>query len=256
MTVKIDAHFNNDVADAKLDISAKNAGPATPKTLYAYPEKTSCYINDVVPVRYVVKYSDGSTKDISYSDLSDFSFWFEPDGAPTDDWQVDVHDCYLYSTGFVATDGEAGSLLNLAGKLTGSSYNIECDVSYTENGKTLKTDFYITVNVEIVGVEVAASGKNLYKSKPNQRVSFWPKFQLRTGDGSKAYFGLSSEAQELAQMYGDYGFNLRGSEVHSWELTVDDCLSADLYYKTEIDLFVRYPGLSIVSTNVTYDPNN
>lgn len=252
----MNAHFSSDVTDANVDISTKNSGPVTPKALYAYPQKYSCYINDVVPIQYVVKYSDGSTKEISYSDLSDFSFWFEPEEAPTWDWQADVHDCYLYSTGFVAKDGEAGSLLNLAGKLSGSSYSIECDISYTENGKTLKSEFYITVNVEIVGVEVAASGKNLYKSKPNQRISFWPKFQLRTGDGSKAYFGISSEAQELVQMYGDYGFNLRGSEVPSWELTVDDCLSGDLNYKTEIDLFVRYPGLSIASTSVTYDPNN
>lgn len=252
----MNAHFSTEVADASLSISTKNAGPATPTALYAYPEKTSCYINDIVPVKYVVKYSDGSTKEIGYSDLSDFSFWFEPGEAPTEDWQAEVHNCYLYSTGFVAVGGEAGSMLNLAGKLSGSSYSIECDVSYTENGKTVTADFYIQVKVEIVGVEVAASGSTLNKSKPNQRITFWPKFQLRTGDGSKAYFELSSEAKDLVEMYGDYGYSLRGAEVCSWELSVADCLSADLNYKTEISLFVRYPGLDIVSSNVTYNPYN
>lgn len=250
----MNAHFNDDVADANLDISTKNSGPVTPKTLYAYPEKSSCYINEVVPIKYVVKYSDGSTKEISYSDLSDFSFWFVPGEAPTDDWQAEVHDCYLYSTGFVAKDGEAGSLLNLAGALSGSSYSIECDISYTENGKTLKSEFYITVNVEIVGLEVVASKTSLYRSQPNSTITFWPKFQLRTGDGSKAYFGLSSEAKELVERYGDYGFSIKGSEVLSWELSVSDCQAADLSYQTEINLFVRYPGISITSTRVTYYP--
>lgn len=254
-TVKIKAAENTGNIKAELSVSTKVASPATLQTIYAYPEKSSCYINETVPVRYVAKYSDGSTKDISFSDLSDFSFWFEPGEAPTEDWQAEVHNCFLYSTGFIATNAEEGSLLNLAGKLTGSSYSIECDLEYTENGKTVKTDFYIEVKVEIVGLAISASGTNLYGSKPQQRISFYPKFQLRTGDGSKTFYQLSSEAKELIETSGgDYGISLRGAKIKSWEVSVDDCQSADVNEKTSFDLFVTYPGLSMATASVTYDP--
>jgi len=206
-------------------------------------------------VTYTATYSDGSSKTLSYSDIKWNYFEFERGEAPTDDEQAEVRYCNLTSSGFITSNAEPGSLLNLAGSLSGSSYCVFVYVTYTEGGKTVGGYLDMTINVEAIGMEVNATGTVLYGSKPTQQISFYPKFKLRTGDGTTVYFSGTGEAKELVEGYGEYGFNLRGSDVTSWVISVDDCLSADLTLREQIGLYVRYPGLTIASKTITWEPN-
>lgn len=245
------------VSSASTSISVKSAEPGVLKSLTATPSSSSCYIKDYVPVTYTATYTDGSTKTLSFSDLKDYSFWFVPDEAPTGDYQADVRYCNLTSSGFITSNAEEGSLLNLAGSKTGSSYGVECDVSYTEGGKTVTAEFYMTVKVEVTSLEIGTSGgTTLYASKPQSTVSYYPRFTLKSNSGNTVYFSGTNEAMELVEQYGGYGVILRGNTLNKWDVSVTDCQSAGYTMKEAFSMFVSYPGFTTKYTQVTYDPYN